>query len=72
MPTFSLVPLTFFGPEESPPDTVKLTRAEQKLKAQLEPIVASELPALLKAALALRRIRNSRCSEPRQPLSRST
>src|SRR6516164_6583928 len=60
MATFSLVPLTFFGREESPPDTVKLTRAEQKLKAQLEPIVASELPALLKAALALRRIRNSR------------
>ena len=60
MATFSLVPLTFFGPEESPPDTIKLTHAEQKLKAQLEPIVASELPALLKAALALRRIRNSR------------
>jgi hypothetical protein len=50
------VPLSFFGRDESPTDTIKLSRAEKQLK----PIVASELPALFKAALALRRIRNAR------------
>ena len=48
------------GREEAPPDTIKLSRAEQRLKAELEPVIASELPALLQAALALRRIRNAR------------
>jgi hypothetical protein len=27
-----LVPLSFFGRDESPPDTIKLSRLEQKLK----------------------------------------
>jgi hypothetical protein len=39
---------------------IKPTKLERQLKAQLEPIVASELPALFKAALAWPRIRNSR------------
>jgi hypothetical protein len=46
--------------EQSPPDIIKLTRLEQKLKRELEPIVAIEQPTLFKAALALRHIRNSR------------
>jgi hypothetical protein len=54
------VPLSFFGREDFPPDTIALTPAETELKTDLEAVVRSGLLNFLTVGAALSRIRSLR------------